>query len=182
MKRYIAFLRAINVGGRVVKMERLREIFMAAGLAQVETFIASGNVIFTTNARNVKVLNGKVETALHRELGYEVATFLRTETELAAVANYQPFAPEAIAAAQALSIGFLAAPLAADATQKLLSLSNELDEFHTHGREVYWLTRIRQSDSKFSNAVFEKMFAQKATWRTVNTVKKLAAKYPPGKA
>ena len=46
--RVVAFLRAINVGGHVVPMARLAELFRGLGLAEVETFIASGNVIFST--------------------------------------------------------------------------------------------------------------------------------------
>jgi uncharacterized protein (DUF1697 family) len=49
-RRYIGFLRAINVGGRVVKMATLKQIFVNLKLAEVETFIASGNVIFTSPA------------------------------------------------------------------------------------------------------------------------------------
>jgi len=48
MTRYIAFLRAINVGGHTVKMEHLRGIFESMGFSNVETFIASGNVIFAS--------------------------------------------------------------------------------------------------------------------------------------
>ena len=51
MPRYVAFLRAVNVGGRIVKMDELRRPFAAAGFADVETFIASGNVIFDTTAK-----------------------------------------------------------------------------------------------------------------------------------
>ena len=46
MPRLFAFLRAINVGGRTIKMERLRREFEVFGFPGVETFIASGNVIF----------------------------------------------------------------------------------------------------------------------------------------
>jgi len=46
MLRYIAFLRAINVGGRNVSMAELRRLFQELGADQVETFIASDNVIF----------------------------------------------------------------------------------------------------------------------------------------
>ena len=50
--RYVAFLRAINVGGRVVKMDDLRRHFVSMGLSDVQTFIASGNVIFESPARS----------------------------------------------------------------------------------------------------------------------------------
>ena len=51
MPRCIAFLRAVNVGGRLVKMDALRSAFEALDLADVSTFIASGNVLFETRAR-----------------------------------------------------------------------------------------------------------------------------------
>ena len=60
-------------------------------LHQVETFIASGNVIFDSNATNLASLEKKIAKHLHKELGYEVATFIRTPIELAAIAAYQPF-------------------------------------------------------------------------------------------
>ncbi|MBK8836051.1 MAG: hypothetical protein IPO29_14795 [Anaerolineae bacterium] len=46
-----------------------------------------------------------------------------------------------------------------------------------HGREVYWKSIQRQTDSKFSNAVFERTLKISATWRNVNTVQRLATKY-----
>jgi len=52
MPKRIAFLRAINVGGHVVTMAALRGHFAKLGFEQVETFINSGNVIFTTSAKS----------------------------------------------------------------------------------------------------------------------------------
>ncbi|MBA3354552.1 MAG: DUF1697 domain-containing protein [Pyrinomonadaceae bacterium] len=46
MPKYVAFLRAINVGGHIVKMDHLRQLFEALGFSNVDTFITSGNVIF----------------------------------------------------------------------------------------------------------------------------------------
>jgi len=45
------------------------------------------------------------------------------------------------------------------------------------GREVYWLAQTKQSDSKFNNVRFEKMLNARATWRGINTIRRLAAKY-----
>src|SRR5687768_15562390 len=91
MIRYIAFLRAINVGGHIVKMDHLRELFAAVGASNVETFIASGNVIFEAKDENAQALEKKIERHLRKALGYEVATFLRSVPELATVARYEPF-------------------------------------------------------------------------------------------
>ena len=95
MPRYIAFLRAINVGGHTVKMDRLRQHFESLGFANVETFIASGNVVFETTAMDTAALETRIAAALHAALGYEVATFIRTEAELSGIAEYQPFPPAA---------------------------------------------------------------------------------------
>jgi len=177
MTRFIAFLRAINVGGHTVTMETLRGHFKQLGLGDVETFIASGNVIFTSSARNSGALEGKIEARLHASLGFEVKTFIRTDAEVGAIAQYEPFAASQVKSARSFSVGFLTAPLDAAAKKTLLSLRNDVDDLHTHGREVYWLSRNRQSESSFSNALFEKTLKMSATFRGVNTVQRLAAKY-----
>jgi uncharacterized protein (DUF1697 family) len=92
MPKYVAFLRAINVGGHVVKMDQLRDLFDELGFTNVETFIASGNVIFDSSSRVAKALERKIEKHLRERLGYEVATFIRSITEVAEMAGYEPFA------------------------------------------------------------------------------------------
>ena len=177
MTRYFAFLRAINVGGHTVKMDVLRQLFESMGFANVETFIASGNVIFETKSKNTETLEKQIETSLRKSLGYEVATFLRSDSELSAVADYQPFAPAKIESAAALNVAFLKNPLAEESIQKLTTLRTDIDDFHAHGREVYWLCRKKQSESTFSNAVFEKTLKLSSTLRGVNTIQKMAEKY-----
>ncbi len=180
MPRFIAFLRAINVGGHTVKMDYLRQLFESLGFSGVETFIASGNVVFETtakNAKNAQALERQIEKKLREALSYEVATFLRTGAELAAIANYKPFRPSELAAAAALNIAFLADTLDDKSSQKLMALRTEIDDFHVHGREIYWLCRKKQSESTISNAVLEKTLGRPSTLRGANTVKKMAAKY-----
>ena len=179
MPRYIAFLRAINVGGHNVKMEQLRSLFAELEFSKVETFIASGNVIFDAPATNVQQLEQQIERHLQAALGYAVATFIRSDAELAAVAAYQPFAPAELAAeGGSMYVAFLRAAPDHAAAQKLLTLRTEVDDFHIHERELYWLRRIRISDSTFSGALFERTLGMPATVRNVTTVRKLAAKYP----
>ena len=91
MPKLVAFLRAINVGGHTVSMDTLRREFEAIGLKDVETFIASGNVVFTAPPGKTTALERKIEKRLHDSLGYEVRTFIRTEAEVAAIAGYKPF-------------------------------------------------------------------------------------------
>ncbi len=177
MPRYIAFLRAINVGGRTVKMDHLRLLFASLDFSNVETFIASGNVVFETASKNAQLLERRVENRLREALGYEVATFIRTDAELAGIANYHPFQQSELDAAVALNIAFLAERLDDKSEQKLMALRTDIDDFHAYEREIYWLCRKRQSESKISNAVLEKTLGRKTTLRGANTVKKMAAKY-----
>jgi uncharacterized protein (DUF1697 family) len=177
---YIAFLRAINVGSHTVKMVQLRALFEELGFANVATFIASGNVFFEADSDDVTALEVQIEQHLKAALGYEVATFIRTPAELAAVTEHQPF-PEADLDAKdsALMIAFMREPPATAAQAKLLALRNEIDDFQLHQRELYWLRRTRMSESTFSGALLEKTLALPATMRNVTTIRKLAAKYPP---
>lgn len=177
MSRYIAFLRAINVGGHNVKMSVLIQLFESLGLKNVEAFIASGNLIFDAKAGNVKTLEKKIEIKLQEVLGYEVATFIRTDAELAAISKYKPFPQSQLDTATALNVAFIANPLDGDSKQKLMALQNDIDAFHVHGREIYWMCQKKQSDSKFSNAVLERAIKAKATLRGLNTIKKMAEKY-----
>lgn len=177
MSKHIAFLRAINVGGHNVKMDHLRQLFETLELKNVETFIASGNVIFDAKPGSTKNLEKKIEACLHEALGYEVATFIRTDAEVSAIANYKPFPPSKLETAAALNIGFLADPPNEAAQQKLMALRTKIDDFHVHGREIYWLCLKKQSDSKISNVAIEKALGVKSTMRGVNTVNKLAKKY-----
>ena len=178
MPRLIAFLRAVNVGGRTVKMDALRAEFEALGFTGVETFIASGNVIFQTSARNAPPLARKIEAHLQATLGHHIDTFIRSCFDVVAVAAYPAFSPARVEAAGALNVAFLAEPLDAKACAQLDKLKTDIDDFHTHGRELYWLCQKKQSESTFSNAVFEKQLKVKATFRGINTVRKLAEKYP----
>ncbi len=177
--QFTAFLRAINVGGHTVKMDHLRRLFEELGYSNVETFIASGNVIFEAPIDDTRALESRIEEHLRNALGYDVATFIRSPAELADIASYQPFAAsDPDAAGHSLYVAFTAAPPSDEAQQRLMTYRNEIDDFHIHGREIYWSCRRKISESAFSGARLEKIIKMPATIRNSTTVRKLAAKYP----
>ena len=179
MPKYVAFLRAINVGGHTVKMDHLRSLFEGLGFRNVETFIASGNVIFDSTSKSSKALEKKVEDCLQEKLGYRVATFIRSTSELADIAAYKPFSDSELNAdGNSLFIGFMAGCPSDAAKEKLLATTTRTDDFHLKGREIFWLIRTRFSDSAFSGARLEKTLGLPATLRNSTTVRKIAAKYP----
>ena len=177
MSRFIAFLRAINVGGHTVKMNHLRGLLESSGFSNVETFIASGNIIFEAKSGEPRDLENCIEKQLREALGYEVVTFIRTDLELAEIAKYKAFPQSAINSAAALNIGFLKEPLDKQSKQELMGLRNVIDDFQVNGREIYWLCLKKQSESTFSNVVLEKRIGRRSTLRGVNTIKKIAEKY-----
>lgn len=173
MPTYIAFLRAINVGGHTVKMERLKKLFENLGFSNVSTFIASGNVIFDSSSKNTETLENKIETHLKKSLGYEVTTFIRSASELAGIARYKPFTGSEVAKSRALYVGFLRFPPSVGAKKKLWAAESKIERFDLNGRELYWLLGDRFKESKFSGPLLEKTLGQPTTLRNINTVRKL---------
>lgn len=174
MTRYIALLRALNVGGHTIKMDALRGLFAALGFGNVATYIASGNVLFDADEGDMPALERRIEAHLQASLGYEVATFLRTPAEVAAVAAYQPFDAGEMAGAFGLMVAFLKSPPGAAETERVLGYRRPSDDFAVHGRELYWLRRTQQSETNFSGATLERALRAPATIRNITTVRKLA--------
>lgn len=171
----MALLRAINVGGHVVKMDRLRTLFESLNLTDVTTVIASGNVLFSSRAGNQARLERRIEAHLHDALGYDVATFLRSGQDLAEIVAHRPFPETELPGdGEALSVIFLKQPLAAPASTALLALRTATDDFQVHGREAYWLCHGRISDSKVTGAKLERAVGGPVTARNIATVRKLA--------
>lgn len=177
MPRYVAFLRAVNVGGRTVKMDELRHLFTGAGLSEVESFFASGNVIFSASAKVTPALEQKIEAHLKKALGYEVPALIRTTTEVAVAASRAPFPAADVAGAGAFVAAFLRGPLDAAGRRGLAALASPLDRFAVHGQEVYWLSTLKQSESKLTLAKFERAVGRTATMRAMTSLGKLAAKH-----
>lgn len=178
MPKYVAFLRAINVGGHVVKMDRLRTLFEALGFTKVETFIASGNVIFDSRSTNTMALEQKIEKHLLQALGYEVATFVRSIDEVVRIANSEPFSPAQLKqSGNTLFVGFLAQSPSEESRRELVKCGNKNNEFAIKDRELFWLCRVKFSENDFSGARLEKILKLKTTLRNANTPQRIAAKY-----
>lgn len=173
MPRFVALLRAINVGGHVVKMDVLRGHFADLGLDDVTTFIASGNVLFSASDATAVALERRIAKSLQDALGYSVETFLRSPAEMAAAAWHTPF--DDLADSDLLSVGFFARKLTPAEQRSVMGLAEGTDDFAFNAREMYWRRRARISDSKFSLARLEKLLGVSATFRNITTVRKLAA-------
>ncbi|MGH6674480.1 MAG: DUF1697 domain-containing protein [Xanthobacteraceae bacterium] len=165
MTTYIALLRAVNVGGTgTLPMDALQSMCSAAGFARVETYIASGNVIFDSDAAEPKVKT-ELEARLLAHAGKPVGVVVRTAAEMAAVLKANPF-PEA-KPNHSYAI-FLDRPPLRDALQHAVGQSNE--EMRLGKREIYVHYPSGMGRSKLTLPA-----AKAGTARNMNTIAKLAA-------
>jgi uncharacterized protein (DUF1697 family) len=160
MGNYIALLRAVNVGGTGrLAMDDLAAMCSDAGFAQVQTYIASGNVVFQCKATPKKV-KFELEARLHAYAGRPVGVVVRTAKELAAVLQANPF-PKA-ARNRTVAI-FLDAPPPPDALAHAVGLQAE--EMRLGVREIYVHYAAGMGRSKLKIPV-----AKNGTARNMNTI------------
>jgi uncharacterized protein (DUF1697 family) len=177
MPRYVAFLRGINLGKRRPPMSELKRIFESAGFREVETFIASGNVIFSASVKDVSKLEKQIAKQLQDALGYEVDTFVRTAEEVIAISRTKVFEAEA-GSAHALHVCLLHEPLSPSTSRKLDEIHSKHDAFKAAGREYYWLCRIKVNESEiWKSADLKALRLPTSTMRNLTSIRKLVAKH-----
>ena len=177
MQRYIAFLRGINLGKRRFPMSQLKGLFEELGFDHVETFIASGNVLFSTKTRNRNQLESQIAGRLERSLRYRVDTFVRTVEEVAAIGRAKVFAEDGHAGIT-IHVGFLQKELAPEVARKFAAVRTKEDEFRVNGREYYWLCRVRTSDSKvWTLSEMKALRLPTSSMRNMTSIRKLIAKH-----
>lgn len=177
MPTHAAFLRGINLGGRRLTNDQLRVAFERFGLDGVDTYLASGNVVFSHPGGDLGALEVELEAHLEEALGFVTDTFIRPLEELAPLTGLEilegvkdeGFKPHVI---------FLKGEAGADVEEALGSLESPDDRFHVLGREVVWLRRGGISDSVIEPRHLDRAFQGAThTMRTLNTVRRLVEKF-----
>lgn len=163
MTAYVALLRAVNVGGQLLKMDDLKRIAGELGLGSPKTFIASGNLLFTSDRRECEI-KADLERAIAAHMGRPIGVMLRTADEIAAVAASNPFAAQPGNRVVAIFLNHAPAKDAADAAKNVADESLALG-----AREIYVHYPSGQGQSKLRIPA-----AASGTARNMNTVAKLA--------
>ncbi len=178
MERYVAFLRGINLGNRRVKSPELIGHFEAMGFEDVATFRASGNVVFVDPAGDTEAkVQARVEAGLEEGLGYDVATFLRSAKEVAAIAAREPHDPAAIEASKGKpQVVLLARKPSAKAKKALQEIAPPGDQMVVEGRELHWLPTVGLSETELDVKALDAALG-KGTTRTAGTIAAIATKY-----
>ena len=164
MTRYVALLRAVNVGGTgKLPMTELKSMCSEAGFARVETYIASGNVVFTSNAGPSRV-KAELEARLLAHFGKPMGVVVRTASEMLAVLRANPFPETEPKHTYAI---FLDEPPPRDALDHAVGQSGEKMALGDREIFVHYGNGMGRSKLKIPAA-------RMGTARNMNTVAKLA--------
>ena len=176
MIKYVALLRAVNVGGKnLVKMDALRGVFDAAGLKNVRTFQQAGNVVFESNAKNPASIARKIEKLLSESFKAELRAIIFTVDELARIAKQDPFKRVGLGDVM-LCVAFLADTPAQIPKLPLRSTTDKLELISLDDRVAFVVARRKKTGwFGFPNNFVEKQLGVTATTRQWSTLKKLIA-------
>lgn len=174
MPDHVAFLKGMNLGKRRITNDDLRAAVTSLGFEQVETFRASGNVVFAAGRRSDAKLQEMLEQGLAERLGYEVPAFIRSGAELREIAAARPF--EMSRAGGKLQVALLHSPPATDAKRSVLALSDGHDQLKLGARELYWLPAGAMSDTRLDWKAIERALGPTTT-RTMGTIEQIAARW-----
>jgi uncharacterized protein (DUF1697 family) len=172
MPSYIAFLRAVNVGGRYVKMADLRAGLVQYGFGEVQTYIQSGNLRFTSSLESVADVQRALGRALEGLCGFTVATIVRTPGRLGELTAYgmglsAPWEGEA-----RRYVSFLQADPSDEFTALMNGWNVAGEHAHVNGREVYLWLAHPSHQGKLSNARIERggVVATTRDWKVISAL------------
>jgi uncharacterized protein (DUF1697 family) len=176
MSHYVAFLRGINVGGRVVVKSTLQKAFSDIGFQNVSTYKQSGNVIFETDIANPEEVKAKIENKLYSALGYRIAVFIRTIPQLTQILHLDPFKNQSEEGASFL-VTFLPSVQAELPFQLPLIIPKSTAQIlSVIGSEFFSVTH-GGGEGALPNPYLESKLKVKATTRNMNIIRAIVEKY-----
>ena len=174
--KYVALLRGVNVGGnRKVGMQRLKALFERMGMAAVQTYINSGNVIFGSNGAEAGDLVAQLESAIQREFGFPVMVLVRSAENLQAVADALPDSWVDGSEAKC-DVMFLRDEIDGEDALNQLTIKPDIDDVRYVPGAILWRAdRAKLTRSGMMKLAGTELYAN-MTVRNCNTVRNLAAR------
>ncbi len=167
MKKYIALLRGINVGGhkKFPKADQL-EMLSELGVSSPQVYLHTGNWIFQSS-KNKEILQSELLKAIRDKQGWEVPILIKTASEIITILKNCPF-PEEKKGKSYFVLPFQQPP--SDKVEQLNTIPLSNEEFVITSHCIYLYSSLNHSDSKLSNNFFEKKLKITATARNYNTM------------
>ncbi len=174
MSVVISMLRGVNVGGHnKLKMDALRALYASLGLQDAQTYIQSGNVVFTTSAKHLGPLAGRIRKGIGRSFGLRPDVVLRSASEMRGVLARNPMAGRRDFDGSKLLVTFLVDEPGPEARARILGLETDPEELWLKGQELYVHYPDGVGRSRLSPAFIERTLKTSGTGRNWNTVVKL---------
>jgi len=169
--RYIALLRAVNVGGNsIMSIESLKKLFESLGFSEVVTYIQTGNVLFGSTENNVDYLAHEIENKIFKTLGYKTKLFVLSPEELEEAALNNPFQPEKHEKTHRNHLMFLSGTPEEALKKELMTLQDKEYHFSIRGKVLYY-GYSKEFDGKRRAINFEKILGVSGTsrtWKVIN--------------
>ena len=172
--QYIALLRGINVGGNnIIKMADLKACFEAMGLADVITYIQSGNVLFKTDEQDKEKLTSRIEKVLSDTFSYKSLVVLVTQSQLETVVQKAPKGFGTNPEEYRYDVLFLKEPFSSEEAIKSVKLREGVDNAYA-GKDVLYFSRlISRAGQSYLTKVITLPIYKNLTIRNWNTTTKL---------
>ena len=174
MTVYVAMLRGVNVGGNSLKMDWLRQACAEIGLADVRSYVQSGNLVFSSRLSALKLAQ-TLKTTIDAQMRLPVSVVVRSASEMTKIVAGNPFLKQSGIDLTKLHVTFLAKPPSKPAVDKLDALAGTRDRYRLAKQEVYLHCPVSYGKTRLSNTAIEKALAVGATTRNWNSVTTLAA-------
>jgi uncharacterized protein (DUF1697 family) len=174
LSRYIAFFGSINVGGNRLTMADLRAAFEAEGFSNVETVVASGNVLFDHPERPDEGLEEKLSLMMRQRFGMKSVALVRSREALAAVIADNPFAADG--EEKFVHTLFLDGPIEPDAFTRLSADHRGAERIAMGDRALHIDYVSGVAESKLVGAFIERRIGRRGTARNLRSMKRILAK------
>jgi len=168
MQRYIAILRGINVGGKhKISMTELKKVLEKTGIEHIQTYIQSGNVIFSSDESDPAVLTEQISSVIKDHWGFEVPVIILSKREIDEIILTNPFAD--IYDPACLHITFLSAVPQSERIKSILELKDSPNDISIINRAVYLYCPNGYSKTRITNSFLERKLNLIATTRNLKT-------------
>lgn len=176
LRHYLALLRGINVGGKVLKMEALRKAMESLPVQNVATYIQSGNLFFSAESGDASFWENRISQCIREVFAMDVTVVVRTKNELeeAIAANPYPTEPDDVNP----YYGFFSETPSAEHQAVLAGIDFGHDRYTITGRTMYLMYAEGAGTTKLTSAVIERKLKTPATMRNQKTVRKLVELFP----
>jgi uncharacterized protein (DUF1697 family) len=176
MTAVIAMLRGVNLARHNrIKMEELRALCTSLKLRDPQTYVQSGNVIFSTREPNLVRLSKRIEKAIEEKCGFRTDVIVRTAAEMRDVIARNPFAKRNAIEPGKFLVLFLRDEPGPEVQAKARNIKADPEQLRLHGREVYIYFPNGMGRSKLSTVAIERALETPGTGRNWNSVTKMLA-------